>query len=128
MSQRADRLPGLRKLVVEAADAVHRRLGNQSSVEQVERHFVDEVVSRQVHVTRRGDTVLSFAGRPVEKFMADVLLDDRLMVEFKRLPAITSEDLYRFARFLESLHLREGFIVNVSTSGLDCRYMRLSEN
>ena len=98
------------------------------TVDQAERHFVDEVASRHVHVTRRSDTTLTFGGTPVEKFMADVLLEDRLMVEFKRLPAITSEHLYRFARFLETSHLREGFIVNVSSSGLDCRYMCLSEN
>ena len=128
MAKRADRSLKLRRLVLDAAGAAHQRLGPSPSVDQMEKQFVDEVVSRRVQVTRRSDTVLSFGGRPVQTFLADVVLEGRLMVEFKRLPTITSVDLYRFARFLETSHLREGFLVNVSASGLDCRYMNVSGN
>ena len=128
MSKRADKLLKLRRVVLDAVGAAHRRLGPTPSVDQMEKRFVDEVVSRSVQVTRRSDSVLSFGGRPVETFLADVVLEGRLMVEFKRLPTITSSDLYRFARFLETSHLREGFIVNVSASGVDCRYMNVSGN
>ena len=128
MSKRADKSLKLRQLVLDAAGAAHRRLGSSPSVGEMEKQFVDEVVSRRVQVTRRSDTVLNFGGRPVETFLADVVLEGRLMVEFKRLPTITSVHLYRFAQFLETSHLHEGFLVNVSASGLDCRYMNVNEN
>lgn len=118
----------LHRTILNVADAVHRRLGPNSTVSEMERRFVDEIVARRVRVTRRNDTTLTFGGRTVEKILADVLLEDQVMVEFKRLPTVTAADLYRFAQFLKGAHCREGFIINLGGAGLDCRYLRVTEN
>ena len=128
MSRRQNDLRELHRTILSVADVVHRRLGVQSTVDEMEKRFVDEIVARRVRVTRRNDTTLTFGGRSVEKILADVLLDDRVMVEFKRLPTVSAADLYRFAQFLKGAQCQEGFIINLGRAGLDCRYMKVTDN
>lgn len=119
---------GLREAVLAVADELHKKLGPRLTVDEMEAHFVDEVTRRSIRITRRNDTRLTFGGRPVEKNLADVLLEDRLLVEFKRLPHVTPADLYRFAQFLKTSKIGEGMLINLSASGQECCYMNVPDN
>ena len=119
---------GLRAIIQSVADDLHKRLGARLTVDEMETHFVDEVTKRSIRITRCNDTQLSFGGSPVEKILADVLLEDRLLVEFKRMPCVTSADLYRFAQFLKTSKISEGMLINLSASGQECCYMNVRDN
>ena len=116
------------EIVVDVADRVHQRLGPRTSVDQYETEFVDEIGSRGVEVSRRQATTLSLNGTPAGTYLADVLLENDVMVEFKQMRAITTDDLVRFARFLRSLGCRRGMIINLSAPELDYRCLNVSED
>lgn len=118
----------LKKTAMAVADGLQQRLGPCLSIERMEAGFVDELTRRHVRITRRSDTLLTFGGRPVEKVLADVLLEDRFMVEFKRLPSVTDADLYRFAQFLKVSEIPEGLIINLSPAGHECCYLSVEDN
>ena len=128
MARRKRRGDRLRKTVFEVADRLKEQMIPGLTVEEIEREFVDEVGRRQVQVTRRNNTLLTFDGKPVETFLADVVLEGRVMVEIKRLERVSSADLYRFANYLKSSEMDEGFIISLSGERLDCCYMNVSEN
>ena len=116
----------LGEVILEVAGRVRRTLGARPTVSEMEDRFVEALVARRVRVTRRAGTTVCFNGVPIEKVLGDVVLEGRVMVEFKRLPALTSADLYRFAQFLKMSGLREGFIINLTGATLDCRYLSVA--
>ena len=122
--------PGMdiQNVVLDVSLDIHQRLGARSTIDEHENLFVDEIGSRGIHVSRRQSTTLSFNGSPVRTFLADVLLEDRVMVEFKSIPAITSDDLIRFAQYLKSLGFRRGLLINLSGPELDYRQLDLGED
>ncbi len=128
MAGRTRRVNRLKKTVFEVADRLQGQMAPGVTVDEAEKRFVDEVTRRKVRVTRRNNTLLTFGGRPVETFLADVVLEGRVMVEIKRQQRVSSEDLYRFARYLKSAEMDEGFIISLSGATLDCCYMNVAEN
>jgi len=129
MSLRKKPICALKDAVLQVTGALQADLDSKPSVDDVEQRFVDQVAQRKIHITRRSDTLLTFNGQPVEKVLAGVLLENRLMVEFRRLPRLTSVDLYRFAAFLRNSCVPEGLLVNISSSGsLDWCYMNVEGN
>ena len=120
---------GLKEAVLQVTGGLQSRLASKPSVDEMEQQFVDQVSERKIHITRRSNTLLTFNGHPVEKVLAGVLLENRLMVEFRRLPRLTSVDLYHFAAFLRNSCVPEGLLVNISASGaLDWCYMNVEVN
>ena len=128
MNRRSGRPKDIQEVILDVADQVQRRLGVRTTIDEYESRFVEEIDARGVQVSRRQATTLSLNGTPVETYLADVLLENEIVVEFKRMPAITRTDIMRFARFMRAQGLRKGLIINLSAPDLDYRQLDLSDD
>lgn len=66
----------------------------------------------QLKYRREVELPISFEGEQKRRNIADFVIDGKIVIEVKAKPFTTKDDYYQLLRYLSSLNLELGFIVN----------------
>lgn len=105
--------------VVGAARAVYRRLGSRFPVEQYEEELTRELMLRGIGISDRKNTRILFGGMSAGVYLADIILDGRILIEIKRTKQLTEVEKSRFGSFIENAEYQRGYLMNLAGDGLE---------
>ncbi len=105
--------------VVGAARTVYRRLGSRYPVEQYEEELSQELMLQGIRVSDRKNTRILFGGMSAGMYLADIVLDGRVLIEIKRTKQLTEADKSRFGSFIENAEYQRGYLINFAGEDLE---------
>lgn len=106
--------------MLDAAKAVHRRLGKRQPLEQYEAELTDELRMRGIGIRGRKNTRILFGGTNVGVYLADIIIDGNILVEIKRAAGRLGEDeKHAFGRFIRDGEYQRGYLVNFAGNDLE---------
>lgn len=70
----------------------------------LKKHEIPFVIERPFNIT--------FEGEFMGKFRADMIIDNKILIEFKTVPFLTDEHKQQTLRYLKALDLKLGLLVN----------------
>jgi GxxExxY protein len=106
----------LATLAVDAAFSVHKELGPGLLESAYEACFAYELELREVHFQRQLPVPLSYKGQIIEVgFRADVVLDQKLLIELKAVEALAPVHQAQVITYLKVLKLPLGLLINFNT-------------
>lgn len=101
--------------VVDTAIALHRDLGPGLLESVYEVLLADELQRRGLQVARQQRVALTYKGRYFEEcFRADLVINDRVIVELKAVEAITKSHHKQLLTYLKLTGMKLGFLLNFS--------------
>lgn len=69
---------------------------------------------------------MEFRGKPIGDFYADLLVDDRVIIELKALPVLTPQHEAQIINYLNATGIQVGLLVNFGNPKL--QYRRFTRN
>ena len=103
----------LATVAVNSAFDVHRELGPGLLESSYEAAFVQELQSRRVDCRRQVPVPVIYKGLPIELgFRADVVLENKLLVELKAVEEIVPGHKARVITYLKILNFPLGLLIN----------------
>lgn len=105
--------------MLDAARSVHQRLGKRCPVERYETELVQELTRRGIGVRGEKNTQILFGGQSVGVYLADILIDGRVLIEIKRAERLTDEEKESFGRFVEQIEYQRGYLMNFAGEDLE---------
>lgn len=111
----------LTEKIIEAAFEVMKELGSGFLESVYEKALL--IVLRQKGMTARSQVPLkvSFCGEVVGEFFADVLVDDKVIVELKAVKALLPEHQAQLINYLKATGIDVGLLINFGTPKLEVR-------
>jgi GxxExxY protein len=104
-------------LAVDAAFAVHKELGPGLLESAYEGCFAYELELREVRFQRQLPVPLNYKGKLIEvSFRADVVLEQRLLIELKAVEALLPVHRAQVITYLKVLQLPLGLLINFNTA------------
>lgn len=79
------------------------------------RALLQELSSRGIQARSQCAMQIFYKGGPVGDYVADLIVEDRLILELKALPALTSAHEAQLLNYLKGAGLRVGLLVNFGT-------------
>ncbi len=79
------------------------------------RALLQELSSRGIQARTQCAMQILYKGAPVGDYVADLIVEDRLILELKALPALTSAHEAQLLNYLKGAGLRVGLLVNFGT-------------
>jgi len=105
------------KIVVDAAIAVHRALGPGLLESVYEVVLAHELRQRGVSVQRQVSVAIEYGGiRFDEGFRADLILEERVVVELKSVEQVTAAHRKQVQTYLRLTGCKLGFLLNFGAS------------
>ncbi|HLX45383.1 MAG TPA: GxxExxY protein [Bryobacteraceae bacterium] len=98
--------------VVGAAYEVSNVLGCGFLEKVYERALVNELAVRSIRARSQAVFSVSYKGHPVGDYVADLLVDDRLIVELKCADCLSSEHMAQCINYLKASGIRIGLLIN----------------
>ena len=105
--------------VLDAAKAVHKRLGKRHPVERYETEMTAELTRRGVGIRGQKNTRILFGGTTTGVYLADILIDGNVLVEIKRAERLTEAEKESFRDFIESNEYQRGYLMNFAGDDLE---------
>jgi len=98
--------------IVGAAIEVHRHIGPGQLEATYERSLAKELVNRGIAHRTQVPLTTRFKGDPVGEFYADLIVDDKVIVELKSVMAIHPVHKLQVMSYLRASGLRLGLLIN----------------
>ncbi|MDQ2070903.1 GxxExxY protein [Natronospira bacteriovora] len=114
-------LDRLARLAVGAAMEVLNTLGAGFLEKVYERALVSELTARGLEVKPQAALEVVYKGEPVGHYTADLLIEDRLIVELKCVQALREEHIAQCLNYLAASRLKIALLLNFSTPRLEWR-------
>ena len=108
----------LTEKLIGAAMAVHRELGPGLDEKIYENAFCIELAEQGILFTQQQSFPVHYRGRYVGKLIADLIADDRVIVELKDADAIHPAHVAQLLSYLAITKLQVGLIFNFKTASL----------
>jgi GxxExxY protein len=105
-------LDGLVEAAVGAAYEVANVLGCGFLEKVYERALINELAVRSIPARSQAVFPVSYKGHSVGDYVADLLVDDRLIVELKCVDALSSEHMAQCINYLKASGIRIGLLIN----------------
>lgn len=101
------------RVVVDAAIAVHRALGPGLLESVYEAVLADELVERGLTVARQVIIPIFYKEKPIDEgYRADILVEDRVVLELKSIEAIRDVHKKQLLTYLKLSGKKLGFLLN----------------
>jgi GxxExxY protein len=104
--------PELSHAVVGAAIAVHRGLGPGLLESTYQRALACELEDREIPFRAQVPIALTYRGREVGEFFADLIVDDTIILELKAVDRYASVHSAQLLSYLRATGLRLGMLIN----------------
>jgi len=98
--------------IIGAGISVHRQLGPGLLEALYERAMCVELERREIPFRSQVPVPLTYCGAPIGDYYADLIVDDRVIVELKSVGAIQNAHLAQILTYLTITKLRLGLIMN----------------
>jgi GxxExxY protein len=105
--------------VLGAAFEVQNLLGAGFLEKVYERALARELVLRGVRVSQQVRCPISYKGTDVGEYIADLLVDDQLLVELKCADRLASVHMAQWLNYLKAAGLRLGLLINFQRPRLE---------
>jgi GxxExxY protein len=116
-----DSLNRLSEAVIGAAYEVANELGSGFLEKVYERALVRELRMRGVTATAQSPVRICYKGEPVGDYYADILVDNRLIVELKCADQLSNEHLAQCLNYLKATGHRLALLLNFQKTKIECR-------
>src|SRR5271165_1727130 len=77
-----------------------------------ERGLINELAARSIPAKSQAVFPVSYKGRPVGDYVADLLIDNRLIVELKCVDSLSGEHMAQCINYLRASGIRIGLLIN----------------
>ncbi len=91
---------------------VHNRFGNYRNEKQYADAFEKVLQDNGIKYEREKKLPPSFAGEAKNRNIADFIIEDKIIVDFKAKPIITKDDYFQTRRYSVSFNKKLGLIIN----------------
>jgi GxxExxY protein len=113
----------LTQAVIGAAFEVHKQLGPGFLEKVYENALLFELRSRGITVVSQAEIPVSYKGHSVGVYVADLLVENRLIVEIKATAAIDSSHQAQLINYLKATGLKVGLLLNFGSRSLVIKRM-----
>ncbi len=111
----------LTRAIIGCAFDVSNELGAGFLESVYEKAMVVALEEARISVKTQEPISVRFRGQPVGDFFADLLVDDKVIVELKALPALTPQHEAQIINYLNATGIRVGLLVNFGNPKLQYR-------
>lgn len=105
--------------VIGAAFEISKVLGPGFLEKVYERALLKELAARGVRAKTQVLFPVSYKGQPVGDYLADLVIEERLIVELKCVERISNEHTAQCINYLKASGLRVGLLLNFQRSRLE---------
>jgi GxxExxY protein len=91
---------------------IQNELGTSFQEKHYQRAFENILIKNNIPYKREISLEVKCEGKLLGKFFADFIIYDKILLEFKCTPNITQDHIKQVLRYLQSLNLKLGLIVN----------------
>lgn len=114
--------------VKESAKEVFKELGGGHSESVIEASLEIELVSRGIGpIIRQVPCPIYYKNHPVGYGFLDIVIGDLLVVELKAQSGIAVKDEYQIRKYLNSLCIEDGLLINFGLDKVTARRVQLDE-
>jgi GxxExxY protein len=106
----------LTEVIIGCAFAVHNQLGSGFVEKVYENGLAAELRRRGHKVDQQKPVSVSLKGESVGEFVADMVVDDAVLVELKAIKTILKEHEAKLIHYLKATGIEVGLLLNFSTS------------
>jgi GxxExxY protein len=116
MAKEAYPLSNLTEKIIGAAFQVHNRLGQGFQEKVYENALVEELHAIGLFVDQQKPLTVLYGGKPVGDFIADLLVERRVIVELKANRTIDRSHENQLLNYLKSSGIEVGLLINFGES------------
>ena len=91
---------------------VYNTLGGGIKEKIIERAFSAELKRQNMEVGHQIRVQMSYLGEKIGTYIPDLVIDNKIMIELKSKPFLTSEDEKQFWGYLKGSPYKLGFLIN----------------
>ena len=110
---------GRNEQMLDAARAVHKRLGKRHPLERYEAELTEELRSRGIGIRQQKNTRILYGGTNVGVYLADIIVDGEVLLEIKRVDRLTEAEKESFGSFIEETAYQRGYLINFAGDDLE---------
>jgi GxxExxY protein len=114
--------------IIGAAIAVHRELGPGKLESVYQKAMEIELRAREVPFRKQVPVLMRYRGEPVGDFYADLIVDNKVVVEFKAVDALRSVHRAQVLSYLRATSLELGLLINFNVRVLKDGVRRLIQS
>ncbi len=107
--------------MIGCALAVHRELGNGFLEIIYERALEIELASRGIRLERQVSMPVTYKGKPIGNFVADMVVESCMILELKASNTITSKDEAQLINYLQASKISVGLLFNFGHQSLQTK-------
>lgn len=107
------------ELVIGAAFEVANALGSGFLEKVYERALIQELRERRLKVKTQAEFYVRYKGKPVGKFLADIVVEDTVIVELKCAQTIVPQHVAQCINYLKASKLQVALVLNFQRSRLE---------
>lgn len=114
--------------IIGACIKIYNKLGSSYQEKHYQRVLEIELRDTlKIPSKREQEIDLEFEGKKFGKYLVDFIVDDKVVVELKRVPEIVPENQVQLLRYLNTLQMKVGLIINFGNSKLEVKRVILPE-
>lgn len=106
--------------IIEAAFEVGNELGAGFLESVYERSMQVALMHKGLNVTLQVPLAVSFFGVMVGNFYADMLVEDKVLLELKAVSRVLSEHKVQVINYLKATKIEVGLLINFGTPRIEC--------
>jgi GxxExxY protein len=116
-------------IVVETATSIHRRLGSGLLENVYELILAQELMKRDLKAERQIAIPIRFDGVQFEEgFRADIIVEDKVIIELKSIEAITNAHKKQLLTYLRLTGMKLGYLLNFGSELMKSGITRVVNN
>ena len=108
--------------VIGAAMAVHRHFGPGYLEEVYKNALLVELMALGIQTKKEVPIAVNYKGVRVGDYRADVIVDDRLILELKAVTTITNSHEAQLVNYLNATGIGDGLLINFGASSLQHKH------
>ena len=102
---------------------VHNKLGTKYQEKHYQRAIEIKLKELKISYQKEAKVDINFGKEKIGKLFVDFVVDNKIVLEIKKVPKITRDHIKQVLRYLNSLNLKLGIVVNFQHQKLE--YIRV---
>ena len=107
--------------IIGALFKVHNLLGNSLDEQYYQRALGKEFDTQKIKYEKEFPVDIQYEGSPIGKHRLDFLIENKIILETKTIPAITDKSVTQLIAYLKSTGIRVGILANFRSERLSYR-------
>ena len=91
---------------------VQNDLGTNFQEKHYQKAFEELLIKNNIPYKKEALIKVKYEQKTIGNFLADFIIKDKILLEFKCVPRITNDHLKQVLRYIQSLNLKLGLIIN----------------